>query len=139
MAKRPNLVVTNTTPASVDPLVKTIRVAFTDTVRFDAFVLPKGAVICGAYVAGTANGGAVTSAVITVGVGGSGTELINAYNVKTGGAGYNAVGAAGGSHMGTQLAADTAYTAVYTGVGGSDSGSWLVKVEYYMPQSGFDH
>ena len=139
MAKRPNLVVTSTTPVAIDPLVKTVRVAYTDSARFEAFTLPKGAVICGAYVMGTANSGAVTSAVITVGTGGAGTELINAYNVKTSGAGYFAVGSAAGSHIGTQLSADTLYNAVYTGVGGGDSGSWLVKVEYYIPPQGFDH
>lgn len=139
MAKRANIAVTSTTPAAVSILTKTIRVAFTDTVRFEAFVLPKNAVICGAYVMGTANSGAATSAVVTVGTGGSGTELINAYNVKTGGAGFNPVGAAAGSHTGTQLTADTLYNAVYTGVGGSDSGNWLVEVCYYIPQQGFDH
>ncbi len=139
MAKRPNLVVTSTTPAAIEVLTKTVKVAYTDTVRFEAFTLPKGAVVCGAYIVGNANGAAVTSAVVTVGTGGAGTELINAYNVKTSGAGYFNVGSAGGSHMGTQLAADTLYNAVYVGVGGSDSGSWLVKVEYYIPQSGFDH
>ena len=139
MAKRPNLVVTSTTPVAIEPLVKTVKVASTDTARFEAFVLPKFAVICGAYVVGTANSGAVTSAVVTVGTGGAGTELINAYNVKTSGAGYFAVGSAAGSHMGTQLTADTLYNAIYTGVGGGDSGSWLIKVEYYIPQSGFDH
>lgn len=139
MAKRPNLVVTSTTPPAIEVLTKTVKIAYTDSARFEAFVLPKNAVICGAYVMGTANGGAVTSAVVTVGTGGAGTELINAYNVKTSGAGYFNVASAGGSHIGTQLTADTLYNAVYTGVGGSDSGSWLVKVEYYIPQQGFDH
>ena len=59
MAKRPNLVVTSTTPAAIEVLTKTVKVAYTDTVRFEAFTLPKGAVVCGAYVLGTANGGAV--------------------------------------------------------------------------------
>jgi len=139
MAKRPNIQVTSLTPASVMLYAKTIKVAYTDTVRFEAFWLPKGAVVAGAYVIGTANSGAVTSAVVTVGTGGSGTELINAYDVKTAGQGYYNVGAKAGSHVGTQLAADTLYNAVYTGVGGSDSGSWLIKVEYYIPSQGFDH
>jgi hypothetical protein len=139
MAKRANIQVTSTTPVAIEPRVKTIRVAFTDSARFEAFVLPKGSVICGAYIMGTANSGAVTSAVVTVGTGGAGTELINAYNVKTSGAGYYAVGSAAGAHMGTQLAADTLYNAVYTGVGGGDSGNWLVKVEYYSLSQGFDH
>ena len=139
MAKRPNLVVTSTTPAAIEVLTKTVKIAYTDSARFEAFVLPKGAVICGAYVMGTANGGAATSAVVTVGTGGAGTELINAYNVKTSGAGYFNVAGAAGSHMGTQLSADTLYNAVYTGVGGGDSGNWLVKVEYYIPSQGFDH
>ena len=139
MAKRPNIVVTTLTPPALYPSCKTIRVSSTDTARFEAFSLPKGAVVFGATVTGTANSGAATSAVISVGTGGSGTELINAYNVKTGGVGFNTVGAAGGTHMGTQLAADTLYTASYTGVGGGDSGSWLVSVLYYIPQQGMDH
>ena len=68
-----SLVVTSTTPVAIEPLVKTVRVASTDSARFEAFVLPKNAVIVGAYVMGTANSGAVTSAVITVGTGGAGT------------------------------------------------------------------
>ena len=139
MAKRPNINVTVLNPPAIYPSVKTIRVASTDTTRFDAFGLPKGAIVLGASVTGTANSGAATSAVVSVGTGGSGTELINAYNVKTGGVGFNMVGAAGGTHMGTQLMADTLYTASYTGVGGGDSGSWLVAVYYYIPQQGMDH
>ena len=139
MAKRPNIVVTTLTPPALYPSTKTIRVASTDTTRFEAFALPKGAVVLGAFVTGTANSGAVTSAVISVGTGSSGTEIINAYNVKTRGVGFNTVGSAGGSHMGTQLTADTLYTAAYTGVGDGDSGSWLVSVQYYLPQQGMDH
>ena len=139
MAKRPNIVVSSTTPAAVNIFAKTIRIASTDSARFEAFVLPKSAVVIGADVSGTANSAAVTSAVITIGTGGSGTELINAYDVKTGGVGYNSVGSKGGTHIGTQLSADALYNAVYTGVGGGDSGSWLITVWYYIPQQGYDH
>ena len=137
MAIRPGQVVAYTTPPAVELYTKTVQVAFTDTVRFDAFTIPKGAVLAGVYVMGTANGGAVTSAVVTLGTGASGTEVLNAYNVKTSGAGYFAAGSAAGSFIGQQMTADQLIKAVYTGVGGSDSGTWLVKVEYYFPQSGY--
>ncbi len=139
MAKRPNQVVTSTTPAAVDTYAKIVQVARTDTTAFEAFVLPKGAVVSGAYVIGTTSSDAATSAVIEVGTNpGTSNEIIDDFDVKTNGAGYDAVGSTGGSAMGAQLTADTMYKAMYTeaGTASTTGGPWLVKVEYYIPQSG---
>ena len=140
MAKRPNQVINTTTPPSVDTYTKVIQVARTDTTAFEAFVLPKGAVISGAYVVGATSSNAATSAVIEVGTNpGTSNEIIDDFDVKTNGAGYDPVGSTGGSAMGTQLTADTLYKAMYTeaGTASSAGGPWLVKVEYYIPQQGF--
>ncbi len=139
MALRPNQVVTSTTPPAIESLSKVVQVARTDTTAFDAFVLPKGAVVSGAYVIGVTNSDAVTSAVLDIGTNpGTSDEVVDSYNLKTGGDGYYAVGAAGGTAMGTQLTADTLYKAKFTQVGGDTTGGpWLVKVEYYIPQQGF--
>lgn len=140
MALRPNQVVTSTTPPSPCILAKTVQVARTDTTAFEAFVLPKGAVVAGAYVMGATASDAATSAIVDVGTNpGSADEIVNSYDVKTNGAGYFAVGATGGSAIGTQLTADTLYKAKYTesGTASATGGPWLVKVEYYMPQQGY--
>ena len=140
MAKRPNQVITSTTPPAINTYTKVIQVARTDTTAFDAFVLPKGAVVSGAYVVGSTSSNAATSAVIEVGTNpGTANEIIDDFDVKTNGAGYDPVGATGGSAMGSQLTADTLYKAMYTesGTASTDGGPWLVKVEYYIPQQGF--
>jgi len=140
MAVRPNQSVTSTTPPAVEVLTKTVQVARTDTTAFNAFTLPKGAVVAGAYVMGVTASDATTTAVVNVGTNpGTANEVLTAYSVlSTTGAGYHAAGAAGGSAMGTQLTADTLYKAIYTGVGAETTGGpWLVKVEYYLPQQGY--
>lgn len=139
MAKRPNQVITVTTPPAVDTLSKTIKVTYSDTTAFDAFVLPKGVIISGAYVMGPVVSNAVTTAVIDVGTNpGTADEIVDSFDVKTNGKGYFAVGAAGGTALGTQLTADTLYKAKYTDSGGAATagGPWIVKVEYYFPQQG---
>lgn len=139
MAIRPNLPVgvTTITPPAVELYTKTVQVLRTDTARFNAFVLPKFAVIAGVYVLGTTASDAATTATITVGTSTSGTELVNGFSVKTNN-GYQPVGAAAGSALGTQLTADTLYNAVYaeTGTASTTGGPWLVKVEYYIPPQG---
>lgn len=140
MAVRPNQSVTSTTPPAVEVLTKTVQVARTDTTAFNAFTLPKGAVVAGAYVMGVTASDATTTAVINVGTNpGTANEVLTAYSVlSTAGAGYHAAGVYGGSAMGTQLTADTLYKAIYTGVGAETTGGpWLVKVEYYIPQQGY--
>ena len=139
MAIRPNLPtgVTTITPPAIEALEKVVQVVRTDTARFNAFVLPKGAVIAGVYVLGATASDAGTSATITVGTSTAGTELLNAFNAKTN-YGYQPAGTAAGSAIGTQLAADTLYNAVYaeSGTASTAGGPWLVKVEYYIPQQG---
>jgi len=140
MAKRPNQVITSTTPPSVEVLVKTIQVARTDITAFEAFVLPKGVVIAGAYVMGAVASDAGTTAIIDVGTNPATTdEIVDSFDVKTNGKGYFAVGATGGLSIGTQLTADTLYKAAYaeSGAAATTGGPWLVKVEYYYPQQGF--
>ena len=139
MAIRPNLPagVTTITPPAIEALEKVVQVVRTDTARFNAFVLPKGAVIAGVYVLGATASDAGTSATITVGTSTAGTEILNSFNAKTN-YGYQPAGTAAGSAIGTQLAADTLYNAVYaeSGTASTAGGPWLVKVEYYIPQQG---
>lgn len=140
MAVRPLQVVTSTTPPAVELLAKTVQVARTDTTAFDAFVLPKGAVVAGAYVMGTVASDAATTAIVDVGTNpGTSDQIVDSFSVKTNGVGYHAIGAAGGSAIGTQLSADTLYKARYaeTGTASTTGGPWLVKVEYYYPQPGY--
>lgn len=140
MALRPNQVVTATTPPALEILNKVVQVARTDTTAFNAFVLPKGAVIAGAYVMGPSVSDAATTAIIDVGTNpGTADEIVNSFSVKTDGLGYHAVGSTGGTSMGQQLTADTLYKAMYseTGTASTTGGPWLVKVEYYFPQQGF--
>jgi hypothetical protein len=140
MAVRPNQSVTSTTPPASAVLTKIVQVARTDLTAFDAFVLPKGTVIAGAYVMGTTASDSNTSASISLGSNpGTTNEVIVAFDVKgAGGQGYAAVAAAGGTSMGAQLTADTLIKAKYTESGTATTGGpWLVKVEYYNPQQGF--
>ncbi len=140
MAVRPLQVVASTTPPAVELLAKTVQVARTDTTAFDAFVLPKGAVVAGAYVMGTVASDAATTAIVDVGTNpGTSDQIVDSFSVKTNGVGYHAIGAAGGSAIGTQLSADTLYKARYaeTGTASTTGGPWLVKVEYYYPQPGY--
>lgn len=140
MAARPSQTVGFTTPPAVEILSKTCQIARTDTTAFEAFVLPKGAVICGAYVMGTVASDAATTATVSVGSNpGTTNEAVAAFSVKTNGVGYFAVGAQGGTSMGSQLTADTLIKARYaeTGTASTTGGPWLVKVEYYFPQQGF--
>lgn len=140
MATRPNQVVTNTTPPASDLRTKIVQVARTDTTAFDAFVLPKGSVIAGAYILGSVAANPLTSAIIDIGTNpGTADEIVDSFDVKTNGKGYFAAGAAVGTAMGAQLTADTLYKAKYTeaGTASTTGGPWLVKVEYYFPQSGF--
>lgn len=140
MALRPNQVITSTTPPSMEILCKTVQVARTDTTAFEGFVLPKNAVIAGAYIMGTVASDAATTATISVGTNpGTTNEVVNAFSVKTNGVGYNPAGAQGGTSMGSQLTADTLMKVKYTesGTASTTGGPWLVKVEYYIPQQGF--
>lgn len=140
MAARPNITVSTLTPPALSVLTKTCQVARTDTTAFEAFSLPKGAVIAGAYVMGLTASDAQTTAVIAVGTNpGTTDDIVTAFDVRGAtGQGYAAVGAKGGTAMGTQITADTLYKARYaeTGTASTTGGPWLVKVEYYIPQQG---
>ena len=139
MAARPQETVSYTTPPAIELLSKTVKIARTDTTAFNAFVLPKGAVIAGAYVMGTTASDAASTATVSVGSNpGTTNECVAAFSVKTNGLGYFAAGAQGGTSMGSQLTADTLMKAVYaeTGTASTTGGPWLVKVEYYFPQQG---
>lgn len=140
MANRPGERIQNTTPPAIETLVKVCQITRTDTTAFDAFVLPKGAVISGIYVLGGTSSNAGTSATLQVGTNpGTTNELINNYDVKTAGAGYFNAAAAAGAGIGVQLTADTLVKARYveSGTASSAGGPWGVKVEYYFPQPGF--
>jgi hypothetical protein len=139
MAARPLETVSNTTPPRVEIYSKTVRIARTDTTAFNAFVLPKGAVIAGSYVMGTVASDAATTATVSVGSNpGTTNECVAAFSVKTNGLGFFATGATGGTSVGSQLTADTLMKAVYaeTGTASTTGGPWLVKVDYYFPQPG---
>jgi len=140
MAKRPNQVITSTiTPTAIECLTKTIQVARTDTAAFDAFVMPKDAIICGIYVLGVTASDAGTTAIIDIGTNpATADEVLDSFSVKTSGDGYFAAGAAAGTALGVKHTADTLYKAAYSETGGAATtgGPWLVKVEYYFPQQG---
>ena len=141
MPIRPNLPVgvTTVSPPASALLGKIVQVARTDTTAFDAFVLPANAVIAGAYCIGNAVSNAQTTATIQLGTNpGTSNEIINNFDVKTNGAGYFPVGAAAGASMGQQVTSDTRYRARYveSGTASTSGGPWLLKVEYYIPQSG---
>ena len=139
MAIRPQQVVTSTTPPAIELLTKVVQVARTDTTAFEAFILPKGSVVAGAYVLGSVASDAATTAIIDVGTNpGTSDQIVDSFSVKTNGVGYFATGATTGAFMGAQLPSDTLFKARYaeTGTASTTGGPWLVKVEYYMPQPG---
>lgn len=140
MASRPNETVRFTTPPAVELYAKTVRIVRTDTTAFDAFVLPKGAVIAGSYVMGQTASDAATTATLDVGSNpGTTDEILQDFDVKGAtGVGYYAAEAKAGTSVGSQLTADTLIKAKYTETGAASTtgGPWLVKVEYYFPQPG---
>jgi len=139
MAQRPLETISYTSPPAFELLTKTVQIKRTDTTAFQAFTLPKGAVIAGAYVMGTVASDAATTATVSVGSNpGTTNECVAAFSVKTNGVGYFAAGATAGTSVGSQLTADTLIKAVYaeTGTASTTGGPWLVKVEYYIPQPG---
>lgn len=116
-----------------------LPVAFTDTTAVQKATLPKGAFLVGAYVIGGAVSAAVTSAIIGVGSTTAANEFVASYDVKTAstGEGFNIVGAAAvGTAFASRLTTDTPVWVKYTGVGGGDSGSWTVRLEYVVPGPG---
>ncbi len=124
------------TPKARDGLTKYATLAYTDTTAKALFGLPKGALITGIYVIGSAASNAGTSATIGIGSTASANEYMTGYDVKTAatGEGYNVAGAAAvGSAMCTALTGDTQVYGIYaeTGTAGS-AGAWTIKVEYTL-------
>lgn len=111
-----------------------LPVSFSDTTSVVRGWLPKGCYITGMYVIGAAASAAVTSAVIGVGTTSAANELVTGYDVKTTatGKGFNAVGTAAVPANWTKSTTDLPLYVKYTGVGGGDSGSWNIKVDYVM-------
>lgn len=148
MPIRPNLPVgvTSITPPAVDVYSKFVRIDYTDTTAFDAFVMPKGAVISGVFINSPLASNAVTTAVINIGTNpGTTNEVLAAFDVKGAtGQGFYTAGAKAGSAVGQINASqagqttDVLYKAKYSDTGGAASagGPWLVEVEYYFPQQG---
>ena len=139
MAQRPLETITNTSPPAFELYSKVVQIKRTDTTSFDAFTLPKNAVIAGAYVMGTVASDAGTTATVSVGSNpGTTNECVAAFSVKTNGLGYFNAAAQAGTSVGSQLTADTLMKAKYTetGTASTTGGPWLVKVEYYFPRPG---
>lgn len=101
-------------------------------------VLPKDAVIAGVYIIGAANAtAAATDTTVDVSGGSDANGLVAAYNLETGGLGYNPVAATAGVLVGTKLAADTTVGATLSAaVAGDAALSWTLKVEYYVTGPG---
>lgn len=147
MAARPNVSVTTLTPPAINILWKNAVIARTDTTAFEAFSLPKGAVIVGSFVSGQTASDAQTTATISVGSNpGTTNEAVAAFDVKGAtGQGFYASGAKAGTSVGViassgaaGLAADTLIKAYYieTGTASTTGGPWLVSVAYYIPPQG---
>ena len=95
---------------------------------FQAFGIPKGAVIGGVY---TLSRGANTTQTITAGFTASGTEILTAFAPNS--TGYAASGAATGASVGTQLDQDRI---VFLKASATLTNPVYVKVEYWMPPQG---
>ena len=128
------------TPKARSLLTKMGTIARTDTTATILFGLPKDALIAGIYVIGAAASDAGTSAIIGIGSTTAANEYMASYDVKTAatGEGYNTAGAAAvGSAMASKLTADVSVYGKYTEVGtASTTGSWVIKVEYYVTGPG---
>lgn len=113
-------------PPARETLVKVGKIEAADTdVAFQAFGLPKYAVVIGVYTIAT---GANTGATVNAGFSASGTELINGASVDA--TGYATAGTATGTSVGTQLTDDKK---VYLKASTTLTNPVMVKVEYYIP------
>jgi hypothetical protein len=102
-------------------------------------VLPKGAIVVGAYVilSGACAG---TTATISCGYGGSANELVAGFVVSTADAGYHAVATKAGADViaGTKQTADRIIKSTYAaGDSGETTGALgFIKLEYFVPGPG---
>lgn len=147
MSARPNISVTTQTPPAISIITKTTVIKRTDTTAFEAFSLPKGAIVLGTYVGGLVASDAQTTAIISVGSNpGTTDECLSAFDVKGAtGQGWYAAGAYNGTKNGVVatsgaagLSADTLIKAKYTedGTASTTGGPWFVQVDYYIPPQG---
>ncbi len=130
MAIRPNQNVTPTTPPNIELKTQIVRVEATaaDAVGFAAFVLPKYAIVCGAWTYT-----AVSNATQTINVGTTlgGTQLINAVPTVT--VGFADIGNTAGANFGVQASADTLY---YAKASATLTSAVILRIDYYIPQQG---
>lgn len=118
------------TPGQVQKVL-TNTVARTDTAAKTLGVLPAGAVIIGITVYGTAVSNAATTATLSLGKsGGTGTEFLNALDVKgaTGAGQQTPTGGVLGS-VGTSAVTVTG-TYAETGTASTSGGPWRIVIEY---------
>jgi hypothetical protein len=139
MANRPGERIGYTSPPGLSIVTKTIQVTRSDTTAFSGFILPKGVVVSGVYIMGVTASDAGTTATVSVGSNpGTTNEILATFNVKGSGQGYYSATGSGGTGVGQLTTSDLEIKAKYTETGGASTtgGPWLVKVEYYYPQSG---
>ena len=133
MAKRPNQSVTATTPPNTEIFSKIIRLETTaaDAVGFEAFVLPKYAIVVGAWTFNAVSNAAQT---INVGTTLGGTQLLNA--VPTSAVGFAQVGTAVGANFGVQATDNTLY---YAKASAQLTSAVILRIDYYIPQQGMTY
>ncbi len=111
-------------------------IARTDTAAKTLFTLPAGAIPIALTLSSPAVSNAGTTATVSVGKsGGSGTEFLNAQDVKgSPGSGHQHPAGPAASLFGTPLAAATPVTGIYAETGGASSsgGPWLVMIEAFV-------
>lgn len=119
--------VTVYTPPAQESYIKLGRIDVADgAIAFQAFGIPKDAVIAGVY---TISSGANATQTINAGFTSGGTDLINAFAPNS--TGYAPAGAQTGSAVGTKLTADKI---VWLKASATLTNPVIVKVEYYIPQ-----
>ena len=128
-------------PKPRELITKFFKVSRTDTTAAIKTVLPKWAMLVGAYVIGGVASDAATTATLSFGSTATATEYVSGYDVKTAatGVGYNPVaGKAVGTAWGVALATDLPVYAKYaeTGTASTTGGPWIVKLEYFVPGPG---
>ena len=121
--------VTVITPAAREKYSKVAQLTAADgSTGFAAFGLPMNAVVVGVYVI---SAGANTTQTVNVGFTSGGTDLVNAYAPNS--TGFDTVGAAAGSAVGTELTADKT---VYAKASATLTNTVTVIVDYWIPPVG---
>jgi hypothetical protein len=119
-------------PVGRDISVKVASLARTDTATKNLFMLPKGAVPLYALVFSPVASNAATTAVVSVGVTGTGTFFLNTVDVKTA-AGLIVPPTAKNTNFVTGLLTDTQVTGIYAETGAaSNTGGPFYIVFVYM-------